>query len=177
MKGQAGFSLLELTVVLVIIGFIVGAVMQGQHILYNARMQRIVSDLEDYGEAFVLYYDRYGMYPGDENDPNFPSGDTMDGNHNGLIDPAEATNSWEDLADSMGLVRHNSPVRGGAYTFGFRNFFGTANQNYIAVGNILNQMAEAIDSRHDDGVYNTGNIHSSAAYDGSETLITLYRRL
>ena len=177
MKGQAGFSLLELTIVLVIIGFIVGAVMEGQQMLYNARMQKIVSDLESYGEAVVLYYDRYGMYPGDEDDGGFPSGDTLDGNHNGLIDAAEATNAWEDLADGMGLVRRNSPVRGGTYTFGFRTFFGTGNQNYIAVGNILNQMAESIDSRHDDGVYNTGNIHSSAAYDGSETLITLYRRL
>ncbi len=177
MRKSSGFTLIEMAIVLVVVAFLLGAVMQGQKMLYNARIQRIVSDLEDYRQAFLLYYDRHGMYPGDENDLNFPGGDTLNGDHDGLIDdPAEQTNVWDDLANSLGVVRKVSPVRGGTYSFGSRSFFSTASQNFISVTNLPNQMAQSIDSRHDDGVYNTGNIQSSAAYDGSETLITLYWR-
>ncbi len=177
MSREQGFSLLELAIALVIIGFLIGAVIQGQKLVYNARIQRIASDMRDCAKAFVLYYDRHGMYPGDEDDPAFPSGDALEGNHNGLIDPAEAGNVWDDLANSIGVLRRSSPVRGGTYAFGLRNFFGAANQNYISVSNMPNQMAESIDARHDDGVFNTGNIHSSAAYNGSETLVTVYWRI
>jgi prepilin-type N-terminal cleavage/methylation domain-containing protein len=177
MRRQGGFTLLELAVVLVVVAFLMAAVMQGQKMLHNARVHKIVSDMDSYRQAFILYYDRYGMYPGDENDPGFPTGDTYNGNHNGLIDPAEAANVWEDLANALGIVRKTSPVRGGIYNFGSRSFFGTGSQNYISVTNLLNKMAQSIDATNDDGVYNTGNIQSGAAYDGSEALITLFWRI
>lgn len=177
MSSQRGFSLLELAIVLVVIGLILGAVLQGQNILYNAKVQRIASDMRDYAQAFLLYYDRYGMYPGDEDDPNFPPGDGYNGNHNGLIDSSdEANNAWQDLVSALGVVRKSSPVRGGQYGFGVMDF-GGGNRNCVSVTNIPNRMAEAIDSRHDDGAWNTGNIRSSSAYDGSENLVTLYWRI
>ncbi|MFH0811498.1 MAG: prepilin-type N-terminal cleavage/methylation domain-containing protein [Pseudomonadota bacterium] len=176
MKKSSGFTLIEMAIVLVVVAFLLGAVVQGQKMFYNARIQRIVSDLKDYSQGFILYYDRYGMYPGDENDTGFPSGDTLNGDHDGVIDSSEPANVWEDLANALGVVQKTSPIRGGTYTFGSRSFFGTASQNFISVNNLPNQMAQSIDSRHDDGVYDTGNIQSSVAYDGSETLITLYWR-
>ena len=71
MRDTRGFSLIELAVVLVVVGLLMGAIIQGQKIWYNARMQRIVSDMQNYTQAFLLYYDRYGMYPGDENDSKY----------------------------------------------------------------------------------------------------------
>ena len=178
MREQRGFTLIELAIVLVVMGLLIGAVMQGQKMYYNARLQRIVSDMQDYSKAFVMYYEQQGMYPGDENDTNFPTGDTANGDHDGLIDTsAEATNAWQDLTNAMGVVRKPSPVRGGLYIFGNMSFYGSANQNYISVTNIFNKMAQSIDARHDDGTYNSGNVQASAAYDGSDTLITLYLRI
>ncbi len=177
MRGHQGFSLIELAIVLVVVGFLLGAILQGQSILYNARLQRIASDMRQYAQSFLLYYDRYGMYPGDENDPAFPPGDSFEGNHNGLVDTAqEVANAWEDLAGALAVVRRGSPVRGGLYQFGSMDF-GVGNKNYISVGNLPNRMAQAIDARHDDGVWNTGNVRSSAAYDGTDTLVTLYWRI
>ena len=65
---------------------------------------------------------------------------------------------------------------GGTYVFGYMAF-GGVNRNYISVTNIPNNLAQSIDSQHDDGVSNTGNIQASAPYDGTETLITLYWRI
>ena len=178
MRKQNGFTLIEMAIVLVVIGFLIGAVIQGQKMFYNARIQRIVSDMRGYFQAFLTYYDQQGMYPGDENDPNFPSSDSYNGNHNGLIDSsAESTNAWEDLSNAMGVIRKTSPVRGGTYNFGSQTFFGSGSQNFISVTNLPNRMAQSIDSRHDDGVYNSGNIRSNDAYNGSDTLTTLYWRI
>lgn len=177
MKSQGGFSLLELAITLVVIGIILGAILQGQKILYNAKIQRIASDMRDYAQAFLLYYDRHGMYPGDEDDASFPPGDSFNGNHNGLIDTSqEADNVWQDLALALGVVRKTSPVRGGVYGFGVLSF-GTASRNVIFLTNLPNRMAESVDSRHDDGRWDSGNIRSSAPYDGSENLVTLYWRI
>jgi len=176
-RPEKGFTIVEVAIVLVVIGFLIGAVMKGQAILYNARMHKVASDLKEYAHAFLLYYDRYGMYPGDENDPSFPAGDSFNGNHNGLIDTAnEQTNAWQDLFNAMGVVRRGSPVRGGSYDFGSRAFgFGT--RNYISVSQLPNAMAQALDAKYDDGLHDRGNIQCSAAYDGSDTLVTLYWRI
>lgn len=177
MRSEKGVTLIEMAIVLVVIGFIIGAVIQGQKILYNARLQRIVSDMGDYSHAFLIYYERFGMYPGDENDTTFPPGDTYNGNHNGLVEAgSEADNAWEDLANALGVVRKQSPVLGGQYSFGSMSF-GSITRNFISVGKIPNKMAQAIDARHDDGIYNTGNIQSSDPYDGTDKLTTLFWRI
>lgn len=177
MKPQGGFSLIELAIVLVVIGFLLGAVIQGQSVLHSARLERIASDMRDYGRAFLLYYDRYGMYPGDEDDGAFPPGDSLDGNHNGLVDtPQEAENVWQDLANSLGTVRKASPVRGGRYEFGSMDF-GTGNRNYISVTDLPNKMAQSLDAKYDDGLSSSGNIRASAPYGGGENLVSLYWRI
>ena len=175
MINKEGFSLLELAIVLVIIGVIMGAIMQGQKIYYNAKINRVISDLKNYKQFFLTYYDSYLMYPGDENDPNFPSGDTFNGNHNGLIDTNEAENVWEDLYHAMDVVRRNSPFGGKLYIFGNRDF-GYGRRNFISV-EVPNKVAQVIDNKIDDGSYNTGNVLSSASYDGSETYITLWLKI
>lgn len=176
MKPQGGFSLIELAIVLVVVGFLLGAVIQGPSVIYNARLERIASDIRDYGRAFLLYYDRYGMYPGDENDRSFPPGDSLNGDHDGLVDSQEAQNVWQDLANSLGTVRKTSPVRGGRYEFGYMDF-GTGYRNYISVTNIPNKMAQSLDAKYDEGNALSGNIRASAPYDGGENLVTLYWRI
>ncbi|MBN2468961.1 MAG: prepilin-type N-terminal cleavage/methylation domain-containing protein [Deltaproteobacteria bacterium] len=178
MRKNRAFTLVEMAIVLVVIGFLMGAVIQGQKMFYNARMQRIVSDLQDFAKVFLIYYEQQGMYPGDENDTAFPPGDTANGDHDGLVDPGEADNVWQDLSHAMGVVRKASPVRGGVYEFGNQVFYGASSQNYVRVTNIPNRMAQSIDAKHDDGTYDAGNIRTDDAYTGSDDDLTvLYWRI
>ena len=63
---QAGFSLLELSVVLVVIGLIVGAVTIGRDVQRNAVYQRIASDfVQGWAIAYDRFYDGTGRPPGD----------------------------------------------------------------------------------------------------------------
>jgi prepilin-type N-terminal cleavage/methylation domain-containing protein len=70
---QAGFSLLELSVVLVIIGLIVGAVTIGKDVQRNATYQRIASDfVQGWAVAYDNFYSGTGRPPGDS--PTVPTG-------------------------------------------------------------------------------------------------------
>lgn len=65
-RWQAGFSLLELSVVLVVIGLIVGAVTIGKDVQRNAVYQRIASDfVQGWAIAYDRFYDGTGRPPGD----------------------------------------------------------------------------------------------------------------
>jgi prepilin-type N-terminal cleavage/methylation domain-containing protein len=73
MKKQKGFTLIEIAIVLVIIGLLVGGVLQGQELIENSRVKQVVKDMNGTAAAIFTYQDRYGRLPGD------------DGNANGLL--------------------------------------------------------------------------------------------
>lgn len=60
-----GFTLLEVSIVLVVIGFIVGVVLFGQDIINQARLRSIITQLERYNAATNVFRDRYNSLPGD----------------------------------------------------------------------------------------------------------------
>lgn len=64
--SQRGFTLIELSVVLVIIGLIIGAVAIGKDVQRSAVYQRISSDyVQGWAMAYDRYYDGTGHPPGD----------------------------------------------------------------------------------------------------------------
>lgn len=66
-KGQRGFTLVELAIVLVIIGIILGAILKGTELINNAKVKRLQNDLKGIEAAMWTYYDRQGRMPGDCN--------------------------------------------------------------------------------------------------------------
>jgi len=62
---QRGFTLVELAVVMVIIGILLGAILKGQQMIDNARGKRVFNDLKGMEALVWTYYDRRGVFPGD----------------------------------------------------------------------------------------------------------------
>lgn len=63
---QSGFTLVEIAIVLVIIGLLLGGVLKGQEMIENAKIKSIVSDMKSVQAAYNGYIDRYKAIPGDE---------------------------------------------------------------------------------------------------------------
>ena len=68
-RAERGFTLIELSIVLVIIGLIVGGVLVGQDLIRAAAVRAQVSQIEKYNTAVNTFRDKYGALPGDIQDP------------------------------------------------------------------------------------------------------------
>jgi prepilin-type N-terminal cleavage/methylation domain-containing protein len=64
-KQTLGFTLIELSIVLVIIGLIVGGILVGQDLVEGARIRAQITQIEKYQTAFATFKGKYGGLPGD----------------------------------------------------------------------------------------------------------------
>ena len=64
--AQVGFTLVEATIVLVIIGLLVGSIVWGQELVLNGRSKAVIIDLNELSAAVASYQDRYQAIPGDD---------------------------------------------------------------------------------------------------------------
>ncbi len=66
MKRNAnGFTLIEIAIVLVIIGLLLGGVLKGQELITGARVRNLISQQDGIKAAFFGFQDRYRALPGD----------------------------------------------------------------------------------------------------------------
>src|SRR6476620_3558482 len=66
MKRYArGFTLIEIAIVLVIIGLLLGGVLKGQELITGARVRNLISQQDGIKAAFFGFQDRYRALPGD----------------------------------------------------------------------------------------------------------------
>ncbi|RLA94112.1 MAG: prepilin-type cleavage/methylation domain-containing protein [Deltaproteobacteria bacterium] len=188
-RKENGFTLIEMAIVLVIIGLILGVVLNGQNLIRSAKKKRLISHFREFEASFNTFYDRYGQYPGDENDIKgipFPEGDTENGNGNGFIDGAEDDNFgryvWRDLAKAGICQRKNENPFGGVYGWRSINFHPSESpginhfRNTVYATNVPADLAREIDLDYDDGIWNTGEIMADGNYL-AVNLVILYWRL
>lgn len=63
---QKGFTLVEIAIVLVIIGLLLGGILKGQEMITQAKIKNIISDFSGISAAYHGYQDRYRAIPGDD---------------------------------------------------------------------------------------------------------------
>jgi prepilin-type N-terminal cleavage/methylation domain-containing protein len=69
MNKQTGFTLIELAIVLVIIGLLLGGVLRGQELINSARVKSLTRDFQNIQVYLYTYQDRFKAIPGDDRDP------------------------------------------------------------------------------------------------------------
>lgn len=132
---RKGFSLLELSIVLVVIGLVVGGIMTGNDLIKQSLFKKVVAEKDKYASAIMQFTEKYAELPGDITKSSTywsscatPATD-CNGNGNGYIDftagntTTESLRMWNHLnlagiypnslsgvRDSSGYSISNSPV-------------------------------------------------------------------
>ena len=65
-KQQSGFTLVEIAIVLVIIGLLLGGVLKGQELVNNAKVKNLANDFRSISTFVYAYQDRFRALPGDD---------------------------------------------------------------------------------------------------------------
>ncbi len=90
-KNQRGFTLIEMSIVLVIIGLIVGGILKGQELIESARQKNMASLYDQIKAAQNTFLDRYRALPGDYNRSATQINATVvNGDGNGFVGAAAA---------------------------------------------------------------------------------------
>lgn len=63
---QKGFTLIEIAIVLVIIGLLLGGVLKGQELINNAKVKSYATDFRNIPIQLYAYQDRFKALPGDD---------------------------------------------------------------------------------------------------------------
>ncbi len=122
-KRQKGFTLVEIAIVLIIIGLLLGGILKGQELINSARVRNLADQNAAVQAAYYGFIDRYRQIPGDwaaaaatraiGQKVNTPAaGSTTDGN--GRLDNTleEAVAAWEHLARAGFLSGGFTPAAG-----------------------------------------------------------------
>lgn len=174
--SQKGFTLIELSIVLVIIGLLVGGVIKGKDLIDNTKTTKVMQEAEAFSTAISAYRERYGLDPMNDTRARFGEATTttsVDAIRRlrlaGLIQlaPGTATATATDAGTANNVF--NGTITVAAATGLMNNAaatpanLGVGTQLGICMTEIPAKAAAAIDAKYDDGVANTGNVRSSSA--------------
>ena len=180
MTNHRGFTLVEIAIVLVIIGLLLGGILKGQELVTQARIKNSIADFSGISAAYYGYQDRYRAIPGD--DPNAATrwagaavsptaGEPGNGIVQGLYNSGVATDEsrlWWDHLRRAGFVAGN----GSQQPFNvFTGMIGVQHGNgaggtalggftglIVCSANVADKAAIAVDTQVDDGVISSGEV-------------------
>jgi prepilin-type N-terminal cleavage/methylation domain-containing protein len=181
-NNQGGFTLVEIAIVLVIIGLLLGGVLKGQELITQAKIKNVTNDLNGIAAAVYGYQDRYKSFPGDDGKAATVGSvtgrwgtDTTNGDANGQVggvfSSATATEEsrlfWQHLrlagfvaGDSTSTAQPQNALGG---IVGVQMNAGVATKLdlsglVVCSSNLPGKVANAVDTQLDDGITNKGTV-------------------
>jgi prepilin-type N-terminal cleavage/methylation domain-containing protein len=188
-RRQSGFTLIEIAIVLVIIGLLLGGILKGQELITQGRIRNVANDFQSMTAAINLYQDRYRALPGDDAGAaarwTATGNTTTSGNGNGQIagDYNSATMGdesrlfWHHLrlaglvggATTSGAVGTALPPNAASGVTGVQNGAFGIPGIVICSNNLPAKIAQAIDTQFDDGISNTGTVRAASGPSAAST--------
>ncbi len=188
-KPQRGFTLVEIAIVLVIVGLLLGGVLKGQELIFNSKVKATYNLSKELSAAVNGYQDRYKQLPGD--DPNalvrFPTyaPTVVNGDGDGLIWWGGTCQTGQQGGENCRALSHlrasgfisgtgpegaPSPFGGTASVASALIFMPGAGGSPVlglSPQSLTHKSASAMDTSFDDGLSTTGSIRcrSLAAYN------------
>src|SRR6185436_10401070 len=181
---QKGFTLVEIAIVLVIIGLLLGGILKGQEMINQAKMKNVIADFSGVSAAYHGYLDRYRAIPGDDINAGTRWANGLEGNGNGAVagtynnacpagagKPAAGTSEsclfWNDLrlagfVAGQGAVQPFNAVTGVLGVQTGNGAGGTALTGFsgliVCSANLPDKIAIGVDTQMDDGAIGAGTV-------------------
>ncbi|WP_047552406.1 prepilin-type N-terminal cleavage/methylation domain-containing protein [Methylotenera sp. G11] len=189
-KTQTGFTLIELAIVLVIIGLLLGGVLKGQELINSAKAKNIASDFKNTQILIYGYQDKFKAIPGDDANvarhvtggvaATTPAGTLNNAQINGAWDSVTNTDEsflfWQhvrlaglstgptNLADPAYLPRNADSGRMGVQSIAGFNTINNMTGSYVVCSeNIAGRLVRQIDINLDDGDTAGGSLQAIVA--------------
>jgi prepilin-type N-terminal cleavage/methylation domain-containing protein len=185
--NQKGFTLVEIAIVMVIVGLLMGGVLKGQEMIFSAKLKRIENNNVGIAAAVFAYQDRYQRLPGDDDrastrfslytdSVNDPADTDINGNSDGVIDGnwigtanSETANFWKHMR-AAGLFPgggddNTQPSNAFGGKIGIRNGSLMISGHVTIFGLIEGPIARILEARWDDGIPATGFVQADVSAD------------
>ncbi len=178
-RGQRGFTLVEIAMVLVFVGLLLGGILKGQEMVAQAKIKSLVADFSGISAAYSAYQDRYRAVPGDDPNAGLRWAGAVAGNGDGQIagrynsqNAADESRLWWAHLRRAGFLAGAGTLQpfnavtgvigvqtgdGGSPIAPVLNGFASL---IVCFAALPDKMAISVDTQMDDGVPNSGGMRA-----------------
>ena len=182
---QTGFTLVEIAIVLVIIGLLLGGVLKGQELINSAKVKNFINDFKSVPLFIYGYQDKFKALPGDDANPvghlgtaatlvaaNGTLGNgVIEGNYNSVTGTHETVAFWQQVRlanlaagpTAFTTPATDVPTNADGGRIGIQSatpITGMTGSYFVCSEGIQGKFAKQIDTTMDDGNTATGSVRT-----------------